>query len=94
MAWTYILYSPALDRYYIGQTNDIRSRLRHHHLGDTPYTSRTSDWQLVFLQELLTRTEAMRLERALKRKKNRTAIQSYLNDPRNQISRPIPLTDW
>ena len=83
MFWTYILYSLILDRYYIGQTDDIRSRIQHHLEGDTSYTRQASDWQLLFLQEHATRTAAVRLEREIKHKKSRLSIQRYLKDRRN-----------
>ena len=94
MFWTYILYSPAHDRYYIGQTNDIRSRLSYHLTGSTAYTLQTSDWQLVFLQQKATRADAMRLERKIKQKKSHIAIQRYLRDERNQVPIPVPIADW
>ena len=94
MAWTYILYSKDLDRYYIGQSDDIRSRIQHHVEGDTAFTGQASDWQMVFLQEHATRAEAMQLEREIKRKKSRRSIQRYLKDRRNLMPRPISITDW
>ena len=63
MSWTYILFSPSLNRYDIGQTGNIRTRLRFHINGSTAYTQQAKDWMLVFLQQTSTRAAAMHLER-------------------------------
>jgi putative endonuclease len=94
MFLTYILYSPRLDRYYIGPTDNIRARLQHQMAGNTAYTLQAADWQLVFLQEQATRAMAMRMEREIKRKKSRPTIQRYVCDRRNQVSGPVPISDW
>ena len=94
MFWTYILYSPSHNRYYVGQTDDIRARLQYHLAGSTAYTHQASDWQLVFVQEQATRADALRLEREIKQKKSHATIQRYLRDGRNQIPVPVPIADW
>jgi len=91
---TYILFSPILDRYYIGQTNDIRSRIQQHLSGSTAYTRQATDWQLVFLQNQPTRANAMRLERRIKQGKSQESIRRYISSPLNELSRPVPLADW
>ncbi len=94
MFWTYILFSPSLNRYYIGQTGNIRARLRFHINGSTAYTQQAKDWMLVFLQQTSTRAAAMHLERKIKQAKCRQTIQRYIHNPGNQITRPANITDW
>jgi putative endonuclease len=71
----YILYSHAADRYYVGQTDDLMERLEHHRAGISPYTSIAGDWVLVYHEEFSTRTEAIRRENGIKRKKSRKYIE-------------------
>ncbi len=44
---TYILYSNALDKYYIGYTSDINARIIRHNQSSKSFTERTKDWVLV-----------------------------------------------
>ena len=94
MFFTYILYSPSLDRYYIGQTHDLSARFRHHAMGSTPETSKASDWTVVFLQSFPTRAESVRMERQIKGSKSRKSILRYIRDPRNELAAPRPTSDW
>ncbi|MBI3986530.1 MAG: GIY-YIG nuclease family protein [Lentisphaerae bacterium] len=55
MYWTYILFSPSLNRHYVGQTQDICQRLHYHVEVSTPATARSKDWLLVFLEGFSTR---------------------------------------
>ena len=86
-----ILYSPSLDRYYIGQTGQIDQRLRFHLNQSTPYTAQAKDWQLVFLETVSNRQQAMALELRIKRSKNHRSIARYIQDNRNQIKVPRPI---
>ena len=84
MYWVYILYSPKIDQYYIGQTSDLPNRLASHRQGNSFYTSRANDWVLVFAQETNLREEALALERKIKSKKSRKSILRYIGDARNK----------
>ena len=91
MFHVYILHSPSLDRYYIGQTGDIGKRLDFHRNQSTPFTAKAQDWQLVFLEPVSSRQEAMALERRIKRAKSRRSIDRYVQDERNQIKAGKPI---
>ncbi len=91
---TYILFSPTLNRYYIGQTGDLPTRLRYHATGSTDFTARTSDWLLVFAEVFETEAQAVRLERRIKKAKSHRSIARYVANPRNTVRDPLPNTDW
>ena len=74
MYTVYILYSQTLDRYYVGQSEDLDKRLLSHFSGISPYTSIAKDWQLVYKERFNTRNEAIRRENEIKRKKSRKYI--------------------
>ncbi|PIP18457.1 MAG: endonuclease, partial [Parcubacteria group bacterium CG23_combo_of_CG06-09_8_20_14_all_35_6] len=58
----YILYSRLTDRYYIGQTNDIQRRLSEHNdPTKNSFTKHYQPWRLLFKEEFLNRTEAVRV---------------------------------
>jgi len=94
MYFVYILYSPSLDRYYIGQTAELPSRFRYHLDGRTRSTSTASDWLIVFREALPTLREAMQLERRIKRTKSVKSIARFVRDPRNLQHCPVMLADW
>lgn len=64
--FVYILYSDAFDKYYVGQTNDIKDRLNRHNNGYEKSTSPFVPWKIIWFTEKLTRAEAVSLEKKLK----------------------------
>ncbi|MFO0357622.1 MAG: GIY-YIG nuclease family protein [Sphingobacteriaceae bacterium] len=48
MHYVYILYSPILNKYYVGESNDVEKRLIQHNTAfyKGSYTSITNDWIL------------------------------------------------
>ena len=78
MFFVYIIYSASADRYYIGQTDNLADRLRHHLEGISPYTSTAKDWVLVYKEEFPSRTDAIKRENEIKRKKSRKYIEWLL----------------
>ena len=82
MFYIYILYSEVLDHYYIGSTNDVARRLNEHNnpRRKTKYTAKSSDWRLVFqISAGETRSEAVLLERYIKKQKSRKFIEDLIN---------------
>ncbi|MDD7885048.1 GIY-YIG nuclease family protein [Flavivirga sp. 57AJ16] len=72
----YILYSEILDRYYAGQTKDIVGRLAVHNQGGKKYTTKGIPWKLIKTYRCSDRSEAVRLERKVKKR----GIARYLQD--------------
>jgi len=64
--WVYIIWSAAFDKYYIGQTQNVRARLDRHNKGYEKSTSPYVPWELVWMAAKDTRGDAMTLERKLK----------------------------
>ena len=64
----YILYSDKSSRYYVVQTADIDKRLKRHNSGIVPSTKNGVPWILVLQLEVLTRSEAMILEKKIKKR--------------------------
>jgi putative endonuclease len=66
MYFTYVLYSPKYNRFYIGQTANINNRLHYHNSGLVKSTKPYVSWDLVGFIEKPTRSDAAILERKLK----------------------------
>ncbi|MCK6609242.1 MAG: GIY-YIG nuclease family protein [Bacteroidia bacterium] len=84
--FVYILYSRTKDRFYIGQTDNLEERLISHNSGKSTYTSRVSDWEIVYVEEFETRTLSRKRENEIKRKKSRSYIEWLVG---SASSRPL-----
>ncbi len=64
----YILYSEVSSRYYVGQTADIKKRLKRHNSKKVRSTKSGVPWRIVLQLETSTRSEAMILEKKIKKR--------------------------
>jgi len=81
MAFTYILYSSELDRYYIGHTDQsLEERLQKHLADHAGYTSKAKDWSVVFSRFFASKADAYEFERQIKKWKSRRAIENLIKD--------------
>jgi putative endonuclease len=76
--FVYILISEIDGSFYIGQTNDINSRLQRHNSGSEKYTSKKIPWKIFWFTEVNSRSAAMKLERRLKNMKSRKRIMEFI----------------
>ena len=83
MAFVYILYSSALNKYYTGSCKDIYDRV-HQHLNKVfprAFTGKAKDWILYFLIENLGYKQARLIERHIKRMKSKIYIENFKEYP-------------
>ena len=81
MHHVYILYSPSHDKYYIGQTPDIETRLLfHNELSTTSYTSKYRPWELKRAIEVENSSIAIKMERYIKGRKSRAYLEKLITD--------------
>ena len=73
---TYILFSPKINKFYTGQTEDLERRLEEHNRGKTPFSASGIPWEVVFSKEFFSRQEAIKLERFIKKR----GAARFLND--------------
>ncbi|SDQ01244.1 putative endonuclease [Mucilaginibacter sp. OK268] len=73
--YVYILYSSALDQYYVGHTEDLQNRLFRHNNSGSKSTKKASDWVLKHQETYPTRAAAIGRETEIKRKKSRKYIE-------------------
>ena len=79
MSYTvYIIYSPILDKYYIGYSEDVVLRLEQHNSGISTFTAKASDWQLKYSEVYPTRETAMKREKEIKNKKSRKYLEWFV----------------
>lgn len=85
MHFVYILNSPQLDRFYVGESASPDERLEHHLAGHQRFTRRAADWIMVFRQSTASRREALVIEQSIKRSKSRKSIFRWIHGPGNRI---------
>jgi putative endonuclease len=73
--FVYIIYSLSLDKFYVGYTSDLEKRVSDHNNGISDYTSKASDWKLMYSEIYFSRELAMKREREIKTKKSRKYIE-------------------
>jgi putative endonuclease len=87
--YVYILQSEVNpQRFYIGLTDDLRTRLKNHNSGRIVHTSKWKPWQVKTYIALCDRDRAARLERYLKSASGR-AFASDISNSRSSLRRFI-----
>ena len=79
MHFLYVIYSEKFDVYYKGETSDLVKRLQTHNNDQSEYTKGKGPWELVYIEEYDTRTEALKREKIVK-KLNRRSIEKLIRD--------------
>jgi putative endonuclease len=86
MYFVYVIFNSERYKIYIGYTENIEERLKRHN-GELKSKQKSftfknkggSNWVLVFLEELLTRAEAIKREKQLKSYQGRKFIRGIIN---------------
>ena len=73
--FVYILYSPSIDQYYIGQTENPGGRIFRHTNSGSKSTKKANDWIIKYTEEFVSRADAVKREMAIKKKKSRKYIE-------------------
>ena len=75
----YILYSPSINKYYIGYTgDDLQERLRKHNSNHKGFTGNKNDWIIKYTEHYSTKVEAMNREETIKAWKSRKLIEQLI----------------
>ena len=73
--YVYVLQSLKDFSFYIGQCEDLDVRMSKHFDGMSQYTSGKGPWRLRYFECYSTRSEALKREKAIKKKKSRIYIE-------------------
>ena len=77
--YVYILYSPSIDKYYIGFSENPEKRLEQHNSElNSKWTKNGQPWILNKTFEFRTRSEAMKIEKFIKKQKSRQFIEKII----------------
>jgi putative endonuclease len=80
--YLYILQSESTGRFYVGQTQDVPSRLAYHNANYSKSLKNRGPWRLIYTEPFQTRSEAMTRESQIKSWKDRRMIEKLLSASR------------
>jgi putative endonuclease len=75
MFYTYILYSQKCDRYYIGYSADVVTRLQRHNAGMVTATKNCIPYIIKATKQFPTEIEARKEELRIKKQKSRKYLE-------------------
>jgi predicted GIY-YIG superfamily endonuclease len=79
MKYVYILQAIGEDeRYYVGATSDLRTRLSHHNAGKVPHTGKYRPWKLKSYIAFSDEAKAFAFEKYLKSGSGRAFAKRHL----------------
>ncbi|MBP6556929.1 MAG: GIY-YIG nuclease family protein [Flavobacterium sp.] len=83
MHFLYILHSSSANKFYVGETDNIDSRLLKHnnHSYDGSFTKIAEDWRVVLQFECVSKHQALQLEKFIKKMKSKIFIQKTIINP-------------
>ncbi len=83
--YVYIIQSIVDKSYYKGFSEQPANRLLQHNNGESLYTSAKTPWQLVYVEECPSKSDALIRERALK-KYSHDQIKKIVKSPKNIVA--------
>src|SRR5213595_1404399 len=82
MHFVYIIYTPAFDKYYVGESIDPVERTNQHNIGfyKSSSTSFAKDWRVKLVLPVGSKEVAIKIERYIKSMKSKAFIVKLTSD--------------
>ena len=80
MYYVYVLYSPSLNKRYVGSTSVLTNRISEHNSGKSKFTKGGIPWSLVYSESFPTLSLARKRELFLKSGQGRKFLDSLLSN--------------
>lgn len=77
--YVYILFSSAINQYYVGHSHDLGDRLYRHNHSGSKATKKAQDWKVVYTEIFDTKNAAFQREIEIKKKKSRKYIETLIS---------------
>lgn len=78
MHYVYIIRSQKNHQFYIGSTKDVRDRIKQHERSETKSLKNKGPFEIVCIEEFVTKTEALKREKQIKRYKGGRAFKKLI----------------
>lgn len=83
--FVYILYSPVVDRYFVGRTTRLEKQLERHNSGKNSHTKTGVPWKLVCKMSFDLEQESKKREQLIKSSKSREELIGWIRSEENEI---------
>lgn len=80
MRYVYILYSPVVDRYFVGSAPDLEKAVERHNSGKNRHTKTGIPWNPVYQKKFESRREADDFEKRVKSSSSREELVSFIRE--------------
>lgn len=80
MYFTYIIQSEVSNKYYVGFTSNIESRLKKHNAGEVGSTKYGIPWRLIYKENFENKSDAWKREQQIKRYKGGRAFKKLIGE--------------
>ena len=84
--YVYIIQSSVNEQFYKGFSENPLQRIIQHNAGETSSTRHLVPWKLIYVEEMLSKKEALIREKNLK-KATRERLIALINSPKNIVSK-------
>lgn len=82
----YILYSPLVDRYFVGKTTNLEKSLTRHNSGKNKHTKTGLPWNLMFKESFDSADKAREIEVQIKSSANREQLVGFIRSENNELN--------
>ena len=85
MFYVYVIKSEMTGKYYIGFSRDIKYRLKQHNAGHVNTTKYKGPYSLIYKEEFVSKTEALKREKKIKSYKGGRAFKKLIASPSSSL---------
>jgi|AntRauTorcE11897_2_1112592.scaffolds.fasta_scaffold02324_6 putative endonuclease len=82
----YILYSPLVDRYFVGKTSNLEKSLNRHNTGKNKHTKTGLPWNLMYKESFESPDAARKKEVQIKSSANREQLIGFIRGDDNELN--------
>lgn len=82
----YILYSPLVDRYFVGKTTNLQRSLKRHNSGKNKHTKTGLPWSLMYKEVFYSSEAAREREVQIKSSANREQLIGFIRSDDNELN--------
>lgn len=82
----YILYSPLVDRYFVGKTSNLEKSLARHNSGKNKHTKTGLPWNLIYKESFDSAEAARKKEILIKSSANREQLVEFIKSESNELT--------
>lgn len=86
MFYVYVLWSDKLQKRYVGFTADLIKRVTEHNSGKSPFAKSGIPWKIIYTENYITGSEALRREKFLKSGVGRKFLDVLLKQKASGVS--------